>query len=56
MRRHSRLLPPPVQYAAPVEQAPAPDMMAQLQQLAQLHDSGALTDEEFAAAKQKLLG
>jgi len=44
------------QYAAPVEQAPAPDMMAQLQQLAQLHDSGALTDEEFAAAKQKLLG
>jgi hypothetical protein len=47
---------PPVQYAAPVEQAPAPDMMAQLQQLAQLHDSGALTDEEFAAAKQKLLG
>ena len=46
---------PPVQYAAPVEQAPAPDMMAQLQQLAQLHDSGALTDEEFAAAKQKLL-
>ena len=46
---------PPVQYAAPVQQAPAPDMMAQLQQLAQLHDSGALTDEEFAAAKQKLL-
>jgi hypothetical protein len=31
-------------------------MMAQLQQLAQLHDAGALTDEEFAAAKQKLLG
>ncbi|MFN2123758.1 MAG: SHOCT domain-containing protein, partial [Candidatus Promineifilaceae bacterium] len=23
--------------------------------LAQLHESGALTDEEFAAAKQKLL-
>ena len=46
---------PPVQYAAPVEQAPAADMMTQLQQLAQLHESGALTDEEFAAAKQKLL-
>jgi hypothetical protein len=31
------------------------DMVAQLQQLAQLHDSGVLTDEEFASAKQKLL-
>ena len=31
------------------------DTVAQLQQLAQLHDSGALTDEEFASAKQKLL-
>jgi hypothetical protein len=44
---------PPVQY---VEQAPAPDMMAQLQQLTQLHEAGALTDAEFAAAKAKLLG
>jgi hypothetical protein len=44
-----------VQYEAPVEQAPAPDLTAQLQQLAQLHDSGVLTDEEFAAAKSKLL-
>ena len=47
--------PPPEQYAAPVEQAPAPDLTAQLQQLAQLHQSGVLSDEEFAAAKQKLL-
>jgi len=47
--------PPPQQYAAPVQQAPAPDMTAQLQQLAQLHDSGVLSDEEFATAKQKLL-
>ena len=47
--------PPPVQYAAPEEQAPASDLTAQLQQLAQLHDSGVLSDEEFAAAKQKLL-
>ena len=47
--------PPPQQYAAPVEQAPASDLTAQLQQLAQLHDSGILTDEEFASAKQKLL-
>ena len=47
---------PPVQYVAPVEQAPAADLTAQIQQLAQLHDAGALSDEEFAAAKQKLLG
>jgi len=48
--------PPPAQYAAPVEPAPAgTDLTAQLQQLAQLHDSGILTDEEFASAKQKLL-
>jgi len=45
------------QYAPPpVAQAPAPDLTGQLQQLAQLHDSGVLSDEEFAAAKQKLLG
>ena len=29
--------------------------MGQLNQLAQLHSSGVLTDEEFAAAKAKLL-
>ena len=45
----------PVQYAAPAEQAPGADLTAQLQQLAQLHDSGVLSDEEFAAAKQRLL-
>jgi hypothetical protein len=37
------------------EAAPAPDLTAQLQQLAQLHESGVLTDEEFASAKGKLL-
>jgi hypothetical protein len=47
--------PPPAQYPAPVAPAPAADLTAQLQQLAQLHDSGVLSDEEFAAAKQKLL-
>jgi len=47
--------PPPVQYAAPVQQAPADDLTSKLQQLAQLHASGVLTDEEFSAAKQKLL-
>ncbi|WP_406245438.1 SHOCT domain-containing protein [Microbacterium sp. M] len=51
------------QYAAPaaapaVPAAPAPagnDMLAQLQQLAGLKDAGVLSDEEFAAAKAKLL-
>jgi hypothetical protein len=32
------------------------DMMAKLQQLASLHTQGILSDEEFAAAKAKLLG
>jgi hypothetical protein len=42
--------------AAPAAAAPGGDMMAQLQQLAQLKDAGVLTEEEFAAAKAKLLG
>ena len=44
---------------APAQQAPAPaqqeDPMERLKQLAQLHDSGVLTDEEFASAKAKIL-
>ena len=32
------------------------DKTAELQNLAQLHNQGVLTDEEFAAAKAKLLG
>ena len=43
------------QQYAPPPPAPEEDMTAKLQELAQLHESGALTDEEFAAAKQKLL-
>jgi membrane protease subunit (stomatin/prohibitin family) len=35
---------------------PADDKTAELQNLAQLHNQGVLTDEEFAAAKAKLLG
>jgi hypothetical protein len=42
------------------EQAPPPaeedDSTTQLQNLAQLHTQGVLTDEEFAAAKAKILG
>jgi len=44
--------PPPPVTAAPAE----PDANAQLQNLAQLHSQGVLTDEEFAAAKAKILG
>jgi uncharacterized membrane protein YebE (DUF533 family) len=47
--------PPPQQAAAPPA-APADDTTAELERLAQLHQSGALTDDEFAAAKSKLLG
>ena len=36
--------------------APEDDSTAKLQELAQLHAQGVLTDEEFAAAKAKLLG
>jgi hypothetical protein len=45
--------PPPAPAAAPV--SAASDRIAQLQQLASLHDSGALTDEEFTAAKAQVL-
>jgi len=49
--------PPQQQYVPPPQQAPAgPSMYDQIQQLSTLHDQGALTDEEFAAAKAKLLG
>jgi membrane protease subunit (stomatin/prohibitin family) len=43
------------QQAAPPPQA-EDDSAAQLQNLAQLHTQGVLTDEEFAAAKAKILG
>jgi membrane protease subunit (stomatin/prohibitin family) len=35
---------------------PEDDGAAKLQELAQLHTQGVLTDEEFAAAKAKVLG
>ena len=37
-------------------QQPASDPNAELQNLANLHTQGVLTDEEFAAAKAKILG
>ena len=42
--------------AAPPEAAAEDDATAQLQNLAQLHTQGVLTDDEFAAAKAKILG
>ena len=36
--------------------AAAPSIPDQLNQLAALHEQGALTDDEFAAAKAKLIG
>jgi hypothetical protein len=59
---------PVYQQPAPVYQQPAPppaaapapsgmtsDKIEQLKQLGQLHESGILTDAEFAAQKQKIL-
>ena len=44
----------------PVAQVPAKDSaeddISKLERLAKLHESGALTDEEFTAAKKKILG
>jgi Short C-terminal domain len=45
--------PPPPPQAAPAQ---GPSMIDQLNQLNELRQQGALTDEEFAAAKAKLLG
>ena len=46
------------QQAMAQQQAPQPasDPNAELQNLANLHTQGVLTDEEFAAAKAKILG
>jgi len=49
--------PPPAPEAPPPAAAPEEDpTVAKLNDLAQLHASGVLTDEEFAAAKAKALG
>ena len=48
---------PQVQYVEAPPAAPvAPDLGAQLTQIAQLHEQGILTDEEFAAKKAQILG
>jgi hypothetical protein len=46
---------PPASDAGMAAAAAGSDTVAQLQQLAQMHESGVLTDEEFASAKQRIL-
>jgi hypothetical protein len=48
--------PPAYQQPPPAAPAAAPSMLDQLNQLTDLHTQGALSDEEFTAAKAKLLG
>jgi hypothetical protein len=48
--------PPPPQAAPAAPPPAAPSMIDQLSELTTLHERGALTDEEFSAAKSKLLG
>jgi hypothetical protein len=47
---------PTAQPAAPAAGAPDASLSDQLKQLTAMHESGALSDSEFTAAKQKLLG
>jgi hypothetical protein len=55
---------PPQQYAPQQQYAPAPapaappqdETTTRIQELARLHSEGALSDEEFSAAKAKVLG
>jgi Short C-terminal domain len=54
-QQYQQAAPQQYQQAAPPPE-PEDDAAAQLQNLAQLHSQGVLTDEEFAAAKAKILG
>ena len=47
---------PAAEAPAEAQSAPVDDTTAQLQQLAELHAQGVLTDEEFAAKKAQILG
>jgi hypothetical protein len=48
--------PAPMPAAPSAEAAPADDLLTRLQQLAQMHADGVLTDAVFAAAKTQILG
>jgi hypothetical protein len=52
---HQQAAPPAADQQAPAAAAPSP-MLDQLNQLATLHQQGVLSDDEFTAAKAKLLG
>ena len=53
--RTAAAAPPPQAAAAPAQASPSIDY-GELEQLGKLHADGTLTDEEFAAAKAKILG
>ena len=60
-RRPLRIRPTPSAAAPPPPAPPPPapaadDATSEIERLASLHDSGTLTDDEFAAAKAKILG
>ena len=56
-RKYAEAQQAPADNQEPAQYAPPPaDTADQIEHLAQLHDSGAMTDEEFAAAKAKVLG
>lgn len=61
-QQYSGQAPPATAPPAPAAATPAAggggagSLSDQLKQLASLHESGVLSDDEFAAAKQKLLG
>ncbi len=48
--------PPPPAPAASAAGGMSPAAIDELKQIAELHDQGILTDEEFAAQKAKILG
>jgi hypothetical protein len=47
--------PPPPQYASPAPATGGDSLTAELERLSQMRANGLITDEEFAAAKAKLL-
>jgi putative oligomerization/nucleic acid binding protein len=54
-KRASRDQAAPAQPAAPLPGALSPEAVEQLKSLAQLHDQGILTDQEFEQQKAKIL-
>ena len=55
-RAHNRNMPSQPASAPPPAAPAADDTSAKLQELADLHAKGVLSDDEFAAAKAKALG